>query len=92
MRISGQLFVREAGQAKDGSGRRLCIVAGIMAFPPGVPLQGETLYAVSGSGDGTTLQFHLDGSKDITQIGEDLGQNIGGLGVDGLLTSPIWRV
>jgi hypothetical protein len=87
---SGMLFVREASirnapPAVDG--RRLVMVAGVLALPADADLPGEHQFVVSGTVDeeGLHVTVHRDGAIDQTDV--TLGRTI-----DGVLLYPIWRV
>lgn len=91
---TGMLFIREASTRYDSAkeslmteGRRLVMVAGILALPVDANLSVEHQFVVSGTTDrdGLHLTIHLDGAinqKDVTL----------GLTIDGVLMRPIWRI
>ena len=85
--ISGQLFVREAGKRE---GRRLAIVAGIIALPDDAPVKGEHQYVSVGYVEDGMLDDVVV-LKLLTHSAADLTERARGEGIDGLLRAPIWR-
>ena len=77
--ITGQVFMREAGE-RDG--RKLFMVIGILAAPEGQGWIGEQQYDVLAFNN---LQLTVTNPH-------DPAVDTRGLGADGLLTSPMWRV
>lgn len=85
--VTGQVFIRDAGEAPSKDGRHLVMVAGLLALPPGIDLPMEHQFVVSGSGDDEAVFLTIlrSGSTDRTE--EARGETIGSM-----LTHPIWRV
>ena len=98
--MTGQLFFREQGKAKDG--RRLFMVVGLVAVEDNLPIKTEHKYPVA---DMLTLSKNPHGldeciigdSLPLTLVigtgdGEDMKEETEGEGVAGILTTPMWRV
>jgi hypothetical protein len=85
-RITGELFIRKSAEnAPDGSGRKLVIVAGIIAVPENVDLGDETMHVVVGKSmdDVTVLTLCYP---------HEPAEETRGNGISGILRAPIWRV
>jgi hypothetical protein len=85
--ITGQVFVRETG-AVTMDGRRLVILAGVVALDRRA-LEGEHQYVVLGRVDADTDIVRL--SVIPHQSVHDRTELARGMGIDDLLTTPIWR-
>jgi hypothetical protein len=75
--ITGQLYVREAGEV---NGKRLVMVVGVFATDK---FEGECQYTVTGSPEG----LRIDESSKVEH-----GKTFQGYALGSLLTEPIWRV
>ena len=87
--ISGQFFFRDTG-SKAGMERKLVIACGILAVPHDFPIRGEHLATAVGGLQlfgveaCPTIRIYTNPQVDKTEFAR-------GMGMDGLLTSPIWR-
>ena len=82
-KVTGQVFLREHGEAPTHDGRTLVSIAGNIAVPKDWPFKGEHQYVLTGGSDGLLC---LDPST-----GLDLTEEARGNTVGGMLTQPIWR-
>jgi len=82
--ITGQVIIRNTIK-KDG--KQLVIIAGIIAVDDSFPLEGEHQYTLVGRNtiDGIQLTIVKSFSKDLTD-------EMRGNSIDGILTSPVWRI
>lgn len=81
--LTGQLIFRDSGQPSPRDGCKLMMVCGVIAVPLDFPLKGEHQYVISGSSK--NLFVHLD-------TGINLTEQIQGLTLNQIITSPLWRV
>jgi hypothetical protein len=93
--VTGQVFIRDysgsvrvegtqPAKAPDGSNRRLLCIAGLIAVPLNCPLIGEHQYEVFGTVEGSTLRIMPHGRRVYDSTVK--------LTIDGILTSPMWRI
>jgi len=82
-RVTGMLFARVHGTAKDG--RELVSLTGIVAAPPGT-FKPEHQHVVVGDSCDGGLNCYVDRSKPI-----DVSKHSIGNSPSGLLLAPIWR-
>jgi hypothetical protein len=86
--VTGQLFLREKGRAADG--RRLVMVAGIIAVPDEANIPSEHQVTVAGSMVGDDLMRLAV----LMASGHTVDRQVEGNGytLSALLCLPIWRV
>jgi len=87
--FSGQLFFRHQGSSihLDMTERELFAVAGIVAVPKHVAIQGEHQYPLAG------MHTQEDGLIiGLDTLGYDMKERARGKNIGGLLLEPIWRV
>lgn len=81
--LIGQLIFRSVKIPTERSGCRMMMVCGIIAVPSNLPVKDEHQYVITGNGQ--YLYLHVDSEVNLTE-------QIVGMGVEGILKSPLWRV
>jgi len=90
--VTGQVLFQKSSQQtplNDGTDRELMIIAGVVAVPKASPIIEHLQYPVLGTFDETmfrdlTIELALNEFVD--------PGNLNGMGIAGILQSPIWRV
>lgn len=104
--VTGQVLFRKVtdyssgpATAPDDSGRKLLMVAAVIAVPDDFPFEDECLYTLTSDSNmdlytlvhglqpkGTKLVIHPESKQELP---EEIRK--GGFSIDGLLTAGIWR-
>lgn len=81
--LTGQLMMREMGEAPTKDGRRLFVVFGLIAVPPGEAWKEGHQYTVySARNDHLAINLTAPIDRD---------HDTRGMGIGGTLKAPIWR-
>lgn len=84
--LTGQLIFRDTGAPSHRKGHKLMMVCGIVAVPDDTIIKGEHQYVITeGLGGEADVHIHFNTEVDLTD-------QLSGLCLDGMVTSPLWRV